>query len=151
MSNGRILWAALFALVLAGGCIQGRIDQPDDYLPIATGPQYDQRFLSVEGNVIACRTVANPKGGTLDYWTKAVTKELTERAGYRLKSAETITADGRDGTLFEFRTPVGGVEHTYLLAMFVDRSTIALVEAAGETEQVEKDRDRLLATIRSIH
>ncbi len=141
---------AVAALVLAGGCTTGQIERPDGYLEIQTGPQYAQRFLSVDGNVIASRSMENPKGGDLDYWTKAISREMTEVAGYTLKESQPIKAGRVEGTLFDFRTPVGGIDHTYLVAVYVDGSTIALVEAGGQSEKLAPDRDKLIAAIRSL-
>ena len=132
----------LAAAALLAGC---GIEPPKNYLEIASGPNYDHRYLSAGGNVLATRTVSNPKGGTLDFWTEAIRKELVDSAGYTLTGEpQKIGSGSREGRLFDFRTKVGDAPHTYLLAVYVSWSRVTLIEAAGQSDKIEADRKKLL-------
>lgn len=138
---------ASLVLMVISGC--GGITPPPGYLKIQPGVNYAERYLSVEGNVIAVRAEPNPKGGTLDYWAQAIQKEMVDVAGYTLVKCDPIKASAGEGRLIEFSANVGDVPHTYWVAVFVNWQRILVVEAGGKADKMAADRAAIVKAIQS--
>jgi len=136
-----IVLAALSSLVLGaalGGCAPA-MTFPPGFIEPGTGYRgaFTQRAVSADGVVLALRTEENPKGATLEFWTSAVRDELVTRRGYKLAKEEAVSsADGTPGTLMTFSAQRSGVDFTYLAAVYVKGSQVAVGEGGGKTEAV---------------
>lgn len=148
----RIFWSLtiIAAACSLPGCITGRLDAPEGYIETRYPGQYEQRFISSDHNVLAVRAMDNPKGGTLDFWTKAVRNELTSIIGYELKAESDIAAGRLVGRLFEFAASTDHGDYTYLVAVFVTDRQVSVVEAGGPADAMAADRDKLLHAIASL-
>jgi hypothetical protein len=133
----------IYLLVAAGALAVGCV--PSMRLPpgfVSTdapaGGEYHVRAVSADGVVVALRREANRDEAGIDFWTKAVTNELVQRRGYRLKETETHP-DGSDvpARLLTFTHERQGVAYLYLVNLFVQPDTILIAEAGGEADDVE--------------
>jgi len=135
---------------LLGGC-GVKLDLPQNFVEVASRHRgiYDLKAVSADGVVIALRTIDTPQGGTLEFWAKAITNELTGR-GHRLDSSKPVVSkSGTDGRLMSFSKTISGQDFTYLLVVFVGPRRIVLPEAAGKAEAIKErqaDIERSLLT-----
>jgi len=105
---------------------------------------YEIRAVSADGVVLALRRQDNRAGGTLAFWTRAVTDEMVAGRGYALSADDAVTAaDGRNGRTLTFTTKRRGVDYTYLLTLFAGRRTILITEAGGKADAVKAHLDEI--------
>lgn len=150
-------WKAL-VMVLAiaaavGGCQQVKIDVPSSFVSVGKdnlGP-YDQRAVSADGVVLACRTQDNEKHGTLKFWAKAIKNELASKPGYALTSDDSAHSyAGLEGRLLVFSATRQGAAFTYMLGVFVKGNRVILTEAGGRAEAVKPLIADLKAALLSV-
>lgn len=135
---------------LASGCRS--LETPEGYVQMrSAGYRYDYRAVAASGAVLATRTVPNPtENGDLAFWSAAVEHQKVDLDGLRLHAREDLrTAGGRDGVLFEFSVGSGQGELRYLVGMYVRPDRIHLLEAGGAAAEIAKDRDKLVAAMRT--
>ncbi len=134
-----IVAAAVLCVLGAGGC-QPKLDLPDGFVevPDRADGLYDLRAVSADGVALAVRTHSNPDGGTLEFWAEAVRNELTTARGYQLLTDEPVeSAAGEAGRLMTLSARRGGVEFTYLVAVYVPGRKVSVVEAGGRADAVK--------------
>lgn len=140
MSESHRPWtaAALAACFWLAGC-SSTFHAPPGFAELDDEDSYDHRATTADGLVIATRELDNdPKAG-LDFWLRAIENELRLRGGYALLEQRDLTAkSGARGKELRFGHDEGQTAHLYRVAVFVDASSIHLIEAGGTREQVEK-------------
>jgi len=147
-----LIAAVLLAFASLGGCVLP-IDTPAGYVPLRDTGDKDFLAISARGNTLAVTEGGNEGGrpADLSFWAEAFKHEKVELGRYRLKSEQEIrTAAGREGRLLDLRLGQGAAEYTWLVALFVDPSRIVTVEACGPTSQLDPDRDKILASVRTL-
>lgn len=148
----RLFSVGLFAaMLLAAGCAS--IEPPAGYVPLAESGNKDFKAMSAEGNTLALSVRVNEAGkhGDLGFWTTAFKHEKVKLGSYRLIAESDIkTNAGSEGKLIELRIQTGAAEYVWLVAMFVNPSTIHVVEAGGPTKQIEADREKIVAAIKTL-
>lgn len=135
-------FALLICLTLLVGCDPqpGKLRVPDSFVELseAQARPYQARAVSADGVVAALRQQANPKSGTLAFWTQAITDKMTKDKGYQLVSSEPLTSrTGRTGRKLHLTRTIRGVDFTYLMAIYVDGDRVRIAEAGGRTKHVQ--------------
>lgn len=150
-------WKALVTVLAmaaaVGGCQQVKMDVPGSFVSVGKdnlGP-YDQRAVSADGVVLACRTQDNAKHATLDFWAKAIKNELAGKPGYSLTSDDPAHSyAGLEGRLMVFSATRRGAAFTYMLGVFVKGDRVILAEAGGRTDAVKPLNNDLKAAMLSV-
>ena len=150
-------WKALVTVLAiaaaVGGCQQVKMDVPSSFVSVGKdnlGP-YDQRAVSADGVVLACRTQANPSRGSLKFWSKAIKNELAAKPGYALTSDDSAYSyAGLEGRLLVFSTTRQGAAFTYMLGVFVKGNRVILAEAGGRADAVKPLNADLKASLLSV-
>lgn len=134
-----LLLAALAAVVLTG-CVTRTMTLPPNFINVDKDAMgiYAVRAVAPDGAMVSLRTEKNPQNGTLDFWTQAVTNQLTQGRGYKVVKSEEVTSDaGLPGRLLTFSTERKGVTFTYLVALFLQGQEILIAEAGGKSEAMD--------------
>ena len=134
-----LIIAMLWGTVACIGCMH-TMNLPPNFVPVnkADMGDYAVRGVSVDGVVVALRSETNPERGTLDFWSQAITNQMTVSQGYKLDSSDDVaSASGAPGRLLTFSTEKQGTAFAYLLAVFVQGNDILLAEAGGKADAVQ--------------
>lgn len=150
-------WKALVTVLAiaaaVGGCQQVKMNIPSSFVSVGKdnlGP-YDQRAVSADGVVLACRTQANPSRGSLEFWAKAIKNELAGKGGYTLTSDDSENSYyGEKGQLLVFSATKQGAAFTYMLGVFVKGNRLILAEAGGKADAVKPLTADLKAALLSV-
>lgn len=105
--------------------------------------RFDYQALSAD-NVVLVGRHYEPGGGSLEYWTEVIRKELVTARGYTIVREEPVKAGGVTGRRFTCAAMREGTEFVYLLSVFYVPDWIYddvyTVEAGGKKAQVERHR-----------
>ena len=138
----------LLAVVLfLGGC---RLAPPAGFVAL---PCADEELLAVapSGSRMRVCQHRNHEGGTLPFWSAAVTRELTGGRGYTLvESTPCTAASGLAGTELRFRAEQELVPWHYLVAVFVDGKRLLVADAGGEAAAFERELPAVRAALREL-
>jgi len=141
-------------MLLAGlsGCLP-MMNLPRDFIHVEQKDlgDYAIRGVSADGVVVALRSRPNMDNGTLAFWAKAMTNEMTGR-GYKLISSEDVTSNSHlPGRMLTFSVHSRGAPFTYMLAVYVRKDAVLIAEVGGRAEAVkavEADIQESLLTVR---
>jgi hypothetical protein len=139
------------ALALLAGCAS--IEPPAGYVPLKNPGNKDFKAMSAEGSTIALSVRENEAGkhGDLTYWAAAFKHEKVKLGSYRLIAESDIKSNaGAGGKLIELRMQSGAAEYVWLVAIFVNPGRIYVVEAGGPTKQIDADREKIIAAIKTL-
>ncbi|GAH67533.1 unnamed protein product, partial [marine sediment metagenome] len=134
---------ALYLLMMLAGIVtmgcEPTMDLPPGFVEVNRDDgEYDMRAVSADGVVVGVRSEPNPKQGGLEFWAKAVEKELAGRRGYALSAREDMgPAINPDGVLMTFDVTKQATDFRYLVAVFVRFQKVVIAEAGGPTDAVE--------------
>ena len=110
------------------------------------------RGISADGVMVALRSERGPAGGTLGFWTEAITHQVVGGLGYKAAGDEAVeSAAGVPGRVLTFTAEKQGVAFTYVVAVFVQGGDLLVAEAGGRTDAVGPKRAgirRALLTVR---
>lgn len=149
-------WLIAIVIVAASGCEAPPAEPmqlPANFVQLKSpGAGYELRAVSAEGVVIGLRRQDNPKNGTLEFWSKAVQKELATRDGYKLIKSEQVATDaGHAAALMTFEVAKEATQLTYMAAVFIADDKVLVAEGGGETAAVEAVKDDLRKSLLSAH
>jgi hypothetical protein len=129
MSRFRTLLALCCAL--ATGCRV--MDAPQGFVTLPA--RDDVRFAAVaaSGNRLRVRAHGNQQGGSLEFWSAAVERELVQGRGYQKVATQALArASGTAGVELLFQAGTGPSGSLYLVVLFVDGGWLQVAEAGGE-------------------
>lgn len=143
----------LLALALAAlsACTPFHLPVPDEMVevPVSRHAQWDMRATSVDGVIVAVRTVRVGENqdvprGDLTFWTESITRALSDDRGYALISTDEIrSANGVAGRALRFGRDFEDTEYRYELHVYLGRRFLHIVEAGGLTEAFEARRSHV--------
>jgi len=141
----------MLAGIAAMGC-EPTMDLPPGFVEVDRDDgEYDMRAVSAEGVVVGIRSEPNPKQGGLEFWAKAVEKELAGRRGYALSAREDVgPAINPDGVLMSFDVTKQATNFRYLVAVFVRYQEVVVAEAGGPADAVEPIEASLRTALLSV-
>ena len=116
----------------------------------AAYPQ-EEAFKAVtpDGVVYRVRREPNKPYADMAFWKEAMKKRMLA-AGYRLGAERPFDAGLRQGYLLELTAPHGPLDYGYLIAIFVEKESIQIAEAAGEITALAKYRPTLLQAMANL-
>jgi len=143
----RLTGVALVAAFALAGCCSLKAAAPEGFAAFRGGCPF--RAVSPDGIVYRVRREANDPVATLEFWSEALARRMTE-AGYVLQSTAEVRAGNVTGALFDLVAPVGAEDQTYLIALFVRGDDLVIVEAAGEVSRFAARWPAVLAAIEKV-
>jgi hypothetical protein len=147
-SSWRVSGLALVAALWLCACVT----PPPAALPegfAAYPPDGAFKAVSPDGVVYRVRREPNRPYADLAFWKEAMKKRMLD-AGYRLGAEGPLAAGPREGCLLELAAPYGPRDYGYLIAIFVDKESIQIAEAAGEIPALAKHRPALLKAMAEL-
>ncbi len=142
----------LLILCMAVGCVHTTAATSGDPVPDGFA-RYTKakeiKAVSPEGVVYGVRHEANKPFAELPFWKEALKKRMLD-AGYIFLREGPISAGSRQGYLLELTAPYGQQDYTYLMAVFVQKKKILIVEAAGEVADLATRREAILGAIQRL-
>jgi hypothetical protein len=128
------------------------ISAPPSNFVVLDDATYDYRATSADGVVIAATKLRHEPRGELSFWVRAVENRMHDRGGYRLVDQRDVkTSRGLAGRELRFRHDDGAVPHTYVVAVFVTKRHLFLVEAGGPEERVAEAGPQIDAAITRLN
>ena len=139
----------LIVLAVLLGCVSPPItlDTPKGFAEYSDSGAV--RMISPEGVVLRVRTVPNDPVQSLEFWSEALERHLTE-SGYLLIDRTDLTTASGEAVLMEWLAPVSEDDWIYLTAIGVMDTQIAIVEAAGPTDLYEVYRLDIRESLESL-
>ena len=107
------------------------------------------RAITPEGVLVRARTVPNDPAQSLEFWAEALERHLVE-SGYQSIEKDAFTTNVGEGVLFEWLAPVSEDDWYYLTAIAILGDQIAVVEAAGPSDQYDRYRPAIRASLESL-
>ena len=142
----RQMWIVVLALLGAAVGCSHTMDVPKHFVSVDRsdlGP-FVERAISADGVVIALRRQDNPSNGTLEFWSEALRNEMVNTQGYQfVKSEDVKSSTSQDGKLMEFAVEQRGTPLTYMMAVYVMRGDVVIVESGGKADEVKKHMTEL--------
>jgi len=146
-----MITTTILAAALAG-CVH-EMDLPEHFVAADRGDlgDYHVRGISADGVVVGMRSEKSAKGGTLEFWSRALANELTEGRGYKLAESEGVTSNsGLPGRVMTFSTTRSGNPFTYLLGVYVKADTVLIAEAGGKADAVKTHEEAMKKCFLSV-
>ncbi len=136
-------------IVLAAGCVTSSKKHviPDGFA--SYGETAKTKAVSPDGVMFRTRSEKNEPYAKLSFWKEALKKRMLD-AGYGFRKESGISADGREGYLLELTAPLGPVDYSYLVAVFLNKKEIFIVESAGEITRFDNRREDVVAAIKKL-
>lgn len=123
-----------------GGCNAVSLKTPGSFVSMErVRSRLYYKAVSPDNAVITVSSFEHKDKGTLAYWTEILTREMTLRKGYALKSTETVkTAGGLEGRRLTFHTQSGTTKFIYVANLFVTKTYIHVMETAAQEKDYAK-------------
>jgi len=142
------LWLALAAALWLCACVHTTpATLPEGFA--AYPPEGAFKAVTPDGVVYRVRRESNKPYADMAFWKEALKKRMLE-AGYRLSAEAPLAAGPRQGYLLELTAPYGPLDYGYMIAIFVEKESIQIAEAAGEVAALAKQRPALLAAMANL-
>lgn len=111
----------------------------------------DGAFKAVSSDAVVYRVRREPNQPYADlaFWKEALKKRMLA-AGYRFGAEGPLAAGPREGYLLELTAPYGPQDYGYLIAIFVEKESIQIAEAAGEVSALAERRPALLEAMTNL-
>jgi hypothetical protein len=145
----RLALALLLTLALLSTGCGPELAPPASFGALDSGA-YDYRAATPHGVVIAARSEKNKPRAEIDFWSRAVDVRL-RRDGYAKASEGAIATDrGLPGVEMRYTREKDGRAYDYVIALFVKKRRVYVVEAAGDKEDFAPARADVEQAIRSL-
>ena len=142
------LWLALAATIWLCACVHTTpATRPEGFA--AYPPNEAFKAVSPDGVVYRVRREPNKPYAEMAFWKEAMKKRMLD-AGYRLSSEAPLPAGPRQGYLLELTAPHGPLDYGYMIAIFVEKESIQIAEAAGEVQALAKQRPAVLKAMANL-
>lgn len=139
--------SALFLLVTLAACRVFHAEAPTGFAAYEGSDRF--RAVSPDGVVYRVRQERNKPEADLPFWKEALKKRMLD-AGYQVQREGDIKAKGGEpGALLELSAPLGTVDYSYLVAIYVKGGHIIIAEAAGDVLRVKDRHDALVAALQA--
>lgn len=137
-------------LLFLAGC--GSMTPPPGYIKIRSSGDYDAKYVSAHGNVVALTIRSNEdRTADLKFWTQAVEYQKVDLDGMKLADRQELKSNsGLAGTLFNFETGEGRGKITYLVGLYVTPMRIYTIEATGPAESLAPELPRIKESMQSV-
>jgi len=132
---------------MGAACSKVTLEKPEGFAVVKSSKYY--KAVSPEGMVYKVRFVKNYPEKDLDFWSRALKKQL-EQEGYRFIKEQSFTSGKKPGLILEWGAPYGTDDFIYLTAISVSGKTIIIAEAAAEFKLFTRYRDAVVKSLTTI-
>lgn len=151
-STGSKLLAALVLLQLGSCSLYMKV--PEGFLKLQTSGR-ELKAQSPDEARLWVREFTDADQGKLEFWAKALSRDLSEGRGYQLTDTlEVRDLAKRQGTELRFATKLGGTRRGYMIAIFViegwNSNTIRVVEFTAEKSVFDRYIEAVHLAISSL-
>lgn len=144
----RLLWTIVTTMALVGCGAGFHVRTPSGFVEL-DDDAYDYRATDSDGVILAVRTLDNHPRGDLEFWSGAIDARLRQR--YSAESVHEVgTRSGLVGVQIRYVASRSGRTHRYWATVFVDDDTVYLLEAGGDAELFDADRETVEEAIASF-
>lgn len=137
------------ALLLAPwfGCTTFKAVPPDGFAVF----EGRESFLAVsaDGVTYRVRHVDSDPDVGLDFWTEALKRRM-QNAGYVFVEESAVHAGGEEGYQLLLAAPYGHEDYSYLIALFMPRGVLVVVESAGSVTRFDARRAAIDKSIAAL-
>ena len=138
----------LIPLFLLVACQHYKAVQPDGFAAFKSSGEF--RAASADGVIFRVREAKNKPEAELAFWKEALSNRMRD-AGYTfLSDGEIKAAKDHPGYLIALSAPVGPVDYSYLVSVFVSGSQVVIAEAAGDVTKLEAHKAAILAAMSKL-
>ena len=127
-------------LASSAGCSSPRLKTPNSFVELED-PGYGNltyKAISSDGAMLVVRWEDDQPKGDVNFWTEALTRELTGGRGYELLETVELRSSLGGGKLVHLRGTLGDEVYRYDVAIFVHGDDeVVTVEAAAPEAQYE--------------
>ena len=151
MTLTRRLPLLLALSLLAPACASFHVNTPNGFAELEDDERYDYRATNADGVVIAVRVVRNEPRASLEFWGRVVDERLRRQGYVPEGNPEPVrSANGLAGVMFRYAATVGGREHRYQVAVFVQNKKVFVLEAGGDREVFDPAAPAVARALRSF-
>lgn len=151
MTLTRRLPLLLALSLLAPACASFHVNTPNGFAELEDDERYDYRATNADGVVIAVRVVRNEPRASLEFWGRVVDERLRRQGYVPEGNPEPVrSANGLPGVMFRYAATVGGREHRYHVAVFVQNRKVFVLEAGGDREVFDPAAPAVARALRSF-
>lgn len=137
--------------LLAPACASFHVNTPNGFAELEDDERYDYRATNADGVVIAVRVVRNEPRASLEFWGRVVDERLRRQGYVPEGNPEPVrSANGLAGVMFRYGATVGGREHRYQVAVFVQNKKVFVLEAGGDREVFDPAAPAVARALRSF-
>jgi len=137
--------------LLAPACASFHVNTPNGFAELEDDERYDYRATNADGVVIAVRVVRNEPRASLEFWGRVVDERLRRQGYVPEGNPEPVrSANGLAGVMFRYGATVGGREHRYQVAVFVQNKKVFVLEAGGDREVFDPAAPAVARAMRSF-
>jgi hypothetical protein len=137
--------------LLAPACASFHVNTPNGFAELDDDERYDYRATNADGVVIAVRVVRNEPRASLEFWGRVVDERLRRQGYVPEGNPEPVrSANGLAGVMFRYGATVGGREHRYQVAVFVQNKKVFVLEAGGDREVFDPAAPSVARAMRSF-
>ena len=137
--------------LLAPACASFHVNTPNGFAELEDDDRYDYRATNADGVVIAVRVVRNEPRASLEFWGRVVDERLRRQGYVPEGNPEPVrSANGLAGVMFRYGATVGGREHRYQVAVFVQNKKVFVLEAGGDREVFDPAGPAVARAMRSF-
>ena len=137
--------------LLAPACASFHVNTPNGFAELDDDERYDYRATNADGVVIAVRVVRNEPRASLEFWGRVVDERLRRQGYVPEGNPEPVrSANGLAGVMFRYGATVGGREHRYQVAVFVQNKKVFVLEAGGDREVFDPAAPAVARAMRSF-
>lgn len=143
------LAAACFAAALAGAC-QAPLTLPDSFVELAdAGSGY--RAVTSDDARLWVRELHESTEADVEFWAENLRRDFVEQRGHELVAeGEIDNAAGQTGRWLELQATIAGEPTGYLIAVWVDGTTVQVVEFGARREVFDARVDAVREALRTV-
>lgn len=137
----------LVAAVLLSACQKPALTRPEGFADYENREQ-GYKAISPDRIMYRVRTHDNEENGDLAFWKIALKTHMRD-SGYIVVSESDTAARTVPGYLLALAAPVGTKDYSYLVALFLHKGKLVVIESAGEVSYFETRRSDIIQTIQN--
>lgn len=149
MSATKFVIVILTLAVMTTGCSTTAItmNAPDGFAQYKDSQGL--RAISSDSVVYQIRELKNKPYADLEFWKKALKKQMID-SGYHFISESSFKGEAGLGYLIELAAPIHSEDYTYLMAIYVDKKRVVVIESTGEISKVKPYRESIISAMKKV-
>ena len=137
----------VFGIITLSSCSHYNAKAPSGYGVFDEGDDF--RALSSEGVVFRVKELENEPKASLNFWKEALSHKM-KASGYIFIKESKLKIDSNEAVQLEWGSFYNKSDYTYINTLVVKDDWIFVVEVAGESSLIEKDRKAISKAIQEV-